>query len=1781
MSTYFVNSNTSVIGIKTDALTAGQFALVYLQPTANIGQLITVRDTFGYLSTPQYILISTTGGASIKGGVSELRIEQGYGYVTLRSETSNRWSIVDQNAFSSPTENYSLRGITYGKINVIQTTIIKDFISSIGPIQAINSEIFSTAQTVAPVFANSAVVNSFIRRSDTYHQTGSLLITASTNMLSSLTIQGSVNVAGNKTTSGSYVSQSSASITGNILISTGTGKFLVGNLVSTNYRVYVDSNISTGGILSISSSATVNNMNVSSLRTNAAFETVLQTNEIMFSGNVYIRNRPDIAVVSPTYTGVTTPVIEMQQGLIHSTTNSLTNVSDLNTTYLYARNIGITSSINASGVTQVHLASARFLNSNGSLSISSITAGNLNIINNIYGGNTATVPLVASQIINTSSLFFENSATFLQSTIVNNVITNNSLTNTTVTSSLIYGDSELAVPGLSLSTFFVSTAFIANGMSSFSIPYSVFNNFQGQFYTANANTSTIFTSSLDGVDYISGNNSITISSPLLTVPYIEPNSANTVLPTSTNSIITYGITLGAPYEYSTIYTDAPYTTTSTISGLTSNTQYEFINGMGTPYDPLRIKASVDRTVNIYFQNTTGTSLRYLTMQYTYQNGGSDAGSAGIQMVNNGITSTIFSFNATPISTIRTLSLSNFPIDANTIISTYRYYLTGPTTYSPPSTTTSRNIVVAGGISQTTTVAYSSDGGDIWSPLRFTPLTSSCLGIAWGSDKWVATGEGTANSLMYSHNGSVWYALGKNIFTIRGRSVAYNGSLWVATGEGTNTLAYSKDGINWTGAGSTIFTAGKSVAWNGSLWVATGLGSNTLAYSADGTSWTGIGSTIFTDGTSVGWGSNKWVATGLGSNTLAYSANGTSWTGIGSTILQTGSAVGWSGTEWLAGGGSQIAKSTDGVAWSNTNISTIISSVRGISYSSSNWIVAGTPLTNSLAYSSDGIAWTGRTRSTIFTEGYAVANREFLPRGASIPAVPFVPVFTAGSTMLRTTDGITWSTVTTPFTSTIFCMAWNGSYWVAGGTGTYVLAYSTNGTSWTGVTLPNMTTVYSVAWGLGKWIACGAGSGGYTSASSTDGVNWTEIISTAGGFFSSSANGIAWAENAWVAVGSTLGSGIIFSTDGLNWVVQLNPIFTIGRCVANNGNFWIVGGDYLASTLAYSDDGANWTGLGNSVFTTSVTSVAWGNNIWVAVGSGTNSIAFSYDGIAWNGIGTTIFTSGVSVAWNGTLWAATGLGPNTLAYSYDGVTWIGQGSSVGGNAIVAETILPSSAVNINEPVQIRWDLSGTILMTPSSIQKPLNSLIAWNSRASSLDGYTQNASLTFRIRNINSAFMIGFSENPTITNSFTALNYAFYITTANTLFIYELGSQVASLGPVNIYDNLNIKFTGTQIIYSVNSTAVRTISRGIGNTLYLSSSFRSPGCSVDEIQFQPIFQITESTPVADSYSYQASIRPVRDDIQYTTYSMAAATISELSIGDWQFDIPISGNLSSLSSVLYADFLLNSTKLFSTSYIVSGYRPQASTYTVSFNVSTIVPVVNTDIINLNIRTQRGSGETYFYNAYSTPTSTLTTVVRNNIFNLSSISYLQFYHTSFNSGIQTSELALWINSLSTTTQQYIDSNSQVQMNRGYMVWPNRLYGFSINNRYNDLQTRNLTYTGSLYNASDSNLKYDIEYANTDTIYDKIDKLPLRYYTFNSAYLSTFQPKDRHQLGVITTEVRPHFPEIVNSVESVHTDLSDLNTIDRGQLKFAHLGATQKLIEKISTLSGEIRNLSLKDLR
>jgi hypothetical protein len=110
---------------------------------------------------------------------------------------------------------------------------------------------------------------------------------------------------------------------------------------------------------------------------------------------------------------------------------------------------------------------------------------------------------------------------------------------------------------------------------------------------------------------------------------------------------------------------------------------------------------------------------------------------------------------------------------------------------------------------------------------------------------------------------------------------------VAVGSGTNTIAYSSDGITWTGLGKTIFSAyGNGVAWNGTRWVAVGYGTtNSIAYSSDGITWTEAGTSIFSgEGYGVAWNGRRWVAVGQGTNSIAYSSDGITWTGAGTSIF---------------------------------------------------------------------------------------------------------------------------------------------------------------------------------------------------------------------------------------------------------------------------------------------------------------------------------------------------------------------------------------------------------------------------------------------------------------------------------------------------------------------------------------------------------------------------------------------------------------------------------------------------------------------------------------------------------------------------------------------------------------------------------------------------------------------------------------------------------------------------------------------------------------------------------
>jgi len=245
---------------------------------------------------------------------------------------------------------------------------------------------------------------------------------------------------------------------------------------------------------------------------------------------------------------------------------------------------------------------------------------------------------------------------------------------------------------------------------------------------------------------------------------------------------------------------------------------------------------------------------------------------------------------------------------------------------------------------------------------------------------IVGGTGTQNTMLYSTDGVVYRGLGKSTFTDSCRTVAWNGDIWVAGGEGANTLAYSYDGINWTGLGNSIFSNGcYKVASNGVVWVAMGSGTNTIATSTDGMNWTGQGTSIF-DGSGLGidWNGSAWFAVGNGSvNTIAVSSNvmATGWTGLGKSVFSNIHCVKWMMGLWFIGadasGNSTIASSSNnGTTWSmiatNTNLSV---SCRSIGWNGREAIAAGSG-TSKLITSTNGSTWTTVSTSE-FTDGYGV------------------------------------------------------------------------------------------------------------------------------------------------------------------------------------------------------------------------------------------------------------------------------------------------------------------------------------------------------------------------------------------------------------------------------------------------------------------------------------------------------------------------------------------------------------------------------------------------------------------------------------------------------------------------------------------------------------------------------------------------------------------------------------------------------------------------------------------
>lgn len=332
-------------------------------------------------------------------------------------------------------------------------------------------------------------------------------------------------------------------------------------------------------------------------------------------------------------------------------------------------------------------------------------------------------------------------------------------------------------------------------------------------------------------------------------------------------------------------------------------------------------------------------------------------------------------------------------------------------------------------SKTSTLAYSSDGIH-WTALGKATIDSDGVGIGsdWSGESTsiqlyqphVACGLGN-NTLAYSKDGITWTGLGTSIFDIWGSNAVYNGSLWLACGKGTvNSLAYSYDGLNWTGLGNKIFDHCESLLYYNNLWVSGGFGTNTMAYSKDGYNWTGLGNSIFTSAVlTLATNGTIWLAGGYGTNTLAYSYDGLNWTRNPNTPFnQVCCSIVWNGTIWVASGEdpSPIAYSYDGLIWSKAT----------------SGLTRGTSL-----------AWNGNVFAVV---GYKLG---------------------VNYQMAYSTDGINWISTIMSFSGTPRGILWTGHLWIIFAQDSPSMKYSFDGKTWIDTTSTVFSTGLSGAVGDGR------------------------------------------------------------------------------------------------------------------------------------------------------------------------------------------------------------------------------------------------------------------------------------------------------------------------------------------------------------------------------------------------------------------------------------------------------------------------------------------------------------------------------------------------------------------------------------------------------------------------------------------------------------------------------------------------------------------------------------------
>lgn len=261
-----------------------------------------------------------------------------------------------------------------------------------------------------------------------------------------------------------------------------------------------------------------------------------------------------------------------------------------------------------------------------------------------------------------------------------------------------------------------------------------------------------------------------------------------------------------------------------------------------------------------------------------------------------------------------------------------------------------------------------------------------------------------------------------------------------------------------------------------------------------------------------------------------------------------------GSKMLAAGMSgTILSSLDGINWTQENSGTTYN-FYGATYANGLFVLVGAEYPGGpsvIVTSPDGVTWTERNLDfwTLGLNNVAYGNGVFVTVGNH-------------DVIYTSTDGISWSFASnTAFTGEHLndVKFLNNKFVAVGHNGRVI--HSNDGVNWATSNTDGLSQLHGIAYGNGKYVASGQSDGAEgVLLMSNDLTNWTGINPAA----SSIIKRIAFDDNKFVGAS---GSGVLISTDGVNW--ELTSNVSVGEVGWDGSKFIAMGvnGTILTSSSA--------------------------------------------------------------------------------------------------------------------------------------------------------------------------------------------------------------------------------------------------------------------------------------------------------------------------------------------------------------------------------------------------------------------------------------------------------------------------------------------------------------------------------------------------------------------------------------------------------------------------------------